>query len=60
MYHVSAQGIDKCMINVHYYYKARCRVMIIMNIICLSIQCVVARSGTAYIACYFVNRKARR
>ena len=20
MYHVSAQGIDECMINVHYYY----------------------------------------
>ena len=21
MYHVSAQGIDECMLNVHYYYK---------------------------------------
>ena len=21
MYHVSAQGTDKCMINVHYYYQ---------------------------------------
>ena len=20
MYHVSAQGVDECMINVHYYY----------------------------------------
>ena len=30
------------------------------TVVCLSIQCVVAHSGTAYIACYFVNRKARR
>ena len=21
MYHVSAQGADECMVNVHYYYK---------------------------------------
>ena len=21
MYHVSAQSVDECMINVHYYYK---------------------------------------
>ena len=25
MYHVSAQGVDERMINVHYYYKARRR-----------------------------------
>ena len=23
MYHVSAQGVDECMINVHYYYYYR-------------------------------------
>ena len=23
MYHVSAQGVDECMINVHYYYTEK-------------------------------------
>ena len=27
MYHVSAQGIDECMINVHYYYYYYCQTL---------------------------------
>ena len=33
MYLVSAQGVDECMINVHYYYYYNYKVAVLMTIL---------------------------
>ena len=37
MYHVSAEGVDECMINVHYYYYYVLRIvtMVVWTRFCL-------------------------
>ena len=37
MYHVSAQGVNECMINVHYYYYYKeVQLVCKSHIVCLS------------------------
>ena len=43
MYHVSAQGIDERMINVHYYYYSACRWSVIRGL-----SGVVRSGGQSY------------
>ena len=38
MYHVSAQGVDEQMINVHYYYNK-------INVLCLSTKQLQGQQG---------------
>ena len=36
MYHVSAQGVNECMINVHYYCYKEVQLVCKSRIVCLS------------------------